>query len=217
MAGARGRVLTYLLCLIAGVRGRVFTYPSCRTAGARGRVFTYPSCRTAGARGRVFTYPSCRTAGARGRVFTYPSCRTAGTHGSSFHSPLPADSLPIFKPTSWLGDLGDYMIITGLQTTDARSRVRMPELRDKQVPNQEVPPRSETWRTTVWGRLCTISPFANLRHGMSSNQPSRQSNSVRLPQNFCWNLSEHVSISEDTPTSPTSKLSAKSITNALYK
>ncbi|CAL2266360.1 unnamed protein product [Prunus armeniaca] len=88
-----------------------------------------------------------------GRVFTYPSCRTAGTHGSSFHSPLPVDSLPIFNPTSWLEDLGDYMIITGLETIDARSQVRMPKLRDKQFPNQEVPPRSETWGTTV----CTIS------------------------------------------------------------
>ncbi|CAL8080286.1 unnamed protein product [Prunus armeniaca] len=89
---------------------------------------------------RVFTYTSCRTAGAPGLVFTHLLCRTAGTHGSSFHSPLPADSLPIFKPTSWLEDLGDYMIIPGLQTTDARSRVRMPELRDKQVLNQEVLP-----------------------------------------------------------------------------
>ncbi|CAL8168638.1 unnamed protein product [Prunus armeniaca] len=164
-----------------------------------------------------------------GQVFTHLLCRTAGVRGRVFHSPLPTDSLPFFIPTSRLGDLGDYMIIIGLQTTDAHSRVRVLELRDKQVPNQEVPPRSKTWGTTAipnvhsvcsidsWGRLCTIGPFANLQHGMPSNQPSRQSISVRLPQNFCWNLSEHVSISGDTPPSPTSKLSAKSITNALYK
>ncbi|CAL2266712.1 unnamed protein product [Prunus armeniaca] len=37
------------------------------------------------------------------------------------------------------------------------------------------------------------------------------------PRNSSQNLSGHVSIAEDTPTSPTSKLSTKSTTNALYK
>ncbi|CAL2246068.1 unnamed protein product [Prunus armeniaca] len=58
---------------------------------------------------------------------------------------------------------------------------------------------------------------ANFWHGVPSDQQSHQSNSDRSSQNSCQNLSEHVSISEDTPTSPTSKLSTKSITNALYK
>ncbi|CAL2271187.1 unnamed protein product [Prunus armeniaca] len=102
----------------------------------------------------------CQTAGTHWSSFHSPfvlngrhaRVKTAGVRGRVFHSPLPTDSLPFFIPTSRLGDLGDYMIIIGLQTTDARSRVRVPELRDKQVPNQEVPPRSKTWGTTV----CTI-------------------------------------------------------------
>ncbi|CAL9028642.1 unnamed protein product, partial [Prunus brigantina] len=67
--------------------------------------------------------------------------------------------------------------------------------------------------TDSGGRLFTIRPYVNLRHGLPSNQPSRQSDSDRLPQNFCQNLSEHVSISEDTPTSPTSKLKSLLVTN----
>ncbi|CAL9011532.1 unnamed protein product [Prunus brigantina] len=153
--------------------GRVFTHLSCRTAGMRGSSFHSPLVRNGRHAGVDFSLTSRAERQARGgRVFTHLSCRTAGTRGSSSHSPLVPNgrpplthpfctgqppsvcrSLPIFKPTPWLEDLGDYMIITGLQTTDARSRVRMPELKNKQVPNQEVPPRSETWGTTV----CTIS------------------------------------------------------------
>ncbi|CAL8157201.1 unnamed protein product [Prunus armeniaca] len=58
---------------------------------------------------------------------------------------------------------------------------------------------------------------ANFRHGVPSDQQSHQSNSDRSSQNSYQNLSEHVSISEDSSTSPTSKLGTKSITNALYK
>ncbi|CAL2224777.1 unnamed protein product [Prunus armeniaca] len=58
---------------------------------------------------------------------------------------------------------------------------------------------------------------ANFRHGVLSDQQSHQSNPDRSSQKSCQNMSEHVSISEDSPTSPTSKLSTKSITNALYK
>ncbi|CAL8082059.1 unnamed protein product [Prunus armeniaca] len=47
---------------------------------------------------------------------------------------------------------------------------------------------------------------ANFRHGVPSDQRSHQSNSDRSSQNSYQNLSEHVSISEDSPTSPTSKL-----------
>ncbi|CAL8117045.1 unnamed protein product [Prunus armeniaca] len=46
----------------------------------------------------------------------------------------------------------------------------------------------------------------NFRHGVPSDQRSHQSNYDRSSQNSCQNLSEHVSISEDSPTSPTSKL-----------
>ncbi|CAL8167667.1 unnamed protein product [Prunus armeniaca] len=125
----------------------------------------------------------------------------------------------------------------------------------KQVPNQEVPPQSETWETTV----CTISdhpltsrhverpqskrptqlgPYRMFsRHsvpiqlvGNAASLPTptfdivyRSTNHhvnpiltdcLRIPARACQN---HVSTFEDTPTSPTSKLSAKSITNALYK
>ncbi|CAL8074102.1 unnamed protein product [Prunus armeniaca] len=47
---------------------------------------------------------------------------------------------------------------------------------------------------------------ANFRHGVLSDQQSHQSNPDRSSQKSCQNMSEHVSISEDSPTSPTSKL-----------
>ncbi|CAL8991546.1 unnamed protein product, partial [Prunus brigantina] len=50
------------------------------------------------------------------------------------------------------------------------------------------------------GRLHTISPYANLQHGLLSDQQSHQSNFDRSSQNSCHNLLEHVSISKDTLT-----------------
>ncbi|CAL2264972.1 unnamed protein product [Prunus armeniaca] len=91
--------------------------------------------------GRVFTYLPCRTVAHSGRAFTHPQLILP------FPSNLPT------SPLAWgLGGLHDHHQHD--QTTkDACTRVRMPELSDKQVSNQEVPPRSETWRTPV----CTIS------------------------------------------------------------
>ncbi|CAL2276811.1 unnamed protein product [Prunus armeniaca] len=164
-------------------------------------------------------------------------------------------SLPIFKPTPWLEDLGDYMITTGLQTTDARSRVKMPELLDTSkskikkslldrklggllfVPYLTTHSRRDTWNalkpeTSSTGPYRMFSqhsvPIQGVDNAASLPTPTfgivyRATNHhinliltdyLRIPAKACQN---HVSTSEDTPTSPTSKLSAKSITNALYK
>ncbi|CAL2226724.1 unnamed protein product [Prunus armeniaca] len=67
-----------------------------------------------------------------GRAFTHPRLLL----------PFPSN-LPTSPLARGLGGLHDHHRHD--QTTkDARTRVRMLELTDKQVPNQEVPPRSET-------------------------------------------------------------------------
>ncbi|CAL8994052.1 unnamed protein product, partial [Prunus brigantina] len=116
--------------------GRVFTHLSCQTVGthrsclhsplmSNGRRAEVEFSLTSRAErqtciGRVLTHLSCRTPGS----LPHPFCAGSITFGSV------CCSLPTFKTTPWLEDLGDYMITTGLQTTNARSRVRMPELRD---------------------------------------------------------------------------------------
>ncbi|CAL2238594.1 unnamed protein product [Prunus armeniaca] len=63
-----------------------------------------------------------------GRVFTHPTCLWPLL---PFLSNLPSSPL--------LEDLGDYMNTIGKTRDDARIRVRMSKIKDKQVPNQEVP------------------------------------------------------------------------------
>ncbi|CAL9024270.1 unnamed protein product [Prunus brigantina] len=44
--------------------------------------------------------------------------------------------------------------------------------------------------TDSWVDYGPSAPYANLRHGVPSDQSSRQFDSDRLPQNSCQNLSE---------------------------
>ncbi|CAL8993101.1 unnamed protein product, partial [Prunus brigantina] len=121
--------------------GRVSTPSRAERQARSGLVLTTSRAERQARIGRVSTPSRAERQACSGLVWFSPPLVPNGRRAPTRSS---CRSLPIFKPTPWLEDLGDYMITTGLQTTDARSRVRMPELRDKQVPNQEVPPRSET-------------------------------------------------------------------------
>ncbi|CAL2245639.1 unnamed protein product [Prunus armeniaca] len=227
-----GRVFTHLSCRTAGTHRSSFGSPLVPNDRHARVEFSLTSRAEWQARtGRVFTHLSCRAAARTGRVFTHLLCRTAGTHGSSFYSPhmpngrhawsgfhsplvpfnhLRQTNLFLSFPSNlqtnllaWgLGGLHDHHRLTN----DRRSFPGQNAGAQGQASPQPRSPSSIGNLGDYWGRLRTISPFANLRHGLPSNQPSRQSNSVILPRNFCQNLSEHVSISEDTPTSPTSKV-----------
>ncbi|CAL9000689.1 unnamed protein product, partial [Prunus brigantina] len=112
-----------------------------------------------------------------GRVFTHLSCSI--TFGSVCRS------LPIFKPTPFLEDLGDYIITTCLQTTDACSRVRMPELRD----TSKSPTKKSLLDRKLGGLL--FVPYLTthshrdtwnaLKPETSSNRPYRMSSRHSLP------------------------------------
>ncbi|CAL2238724.1 unnamed protein product [Prunus armeniaca] len=66
-----------------------------------------------------------------------------------------------FPSSPLIGDLGDYMTTIGKTRDDTRVQVRMPKIKDNQVPNQEVPSQLKTWGTPV----CTISdPSLASRH-----------------------------------------------------
>ncbi|CAL2266720.1 unnamed protein product [Prunus armeniaca] len=114
---------------------------------------------------------------------------------------------------------------------DARTWVRTPKLKDKQVPNQEVPSRSGP---AQWAMPKGRSAYSTVSYLVGklekhlqlappptfSTQYRATSQHIRLipidkPRNSLQNLSRHMSIAKDTPTSPTLKLSTKSITKML--
>ncbi|CAL9017961.1 unnamed protein product, partial [Prunus brigantina] len=136
-----GRVSTPSRAERQACSGLVLTTSRAERQARIGRVSTPSRAERQARSGLVLTTSRAERQARIGRVWFSPPLVPNGRRAPTRSS---CRSLPIFKPTPWLEDLGDYMITTGLQTTDARSRVRMPELRDKQVPNQEVPPRSET-------------------------------------------------------------------------